>query len=274
VGLVGCLFMPHPPIVVPAVGGERVHEVQATLEAMRAAGREAADLCTEVIVLLSPHAPLDADRVTVCTAPRYVGSLAMFGAPQVRADLRGEVALARAIIHEAAERHVPLLEYGEGSERVALDHGALVPLAFLLEQLGPPPALVELNFSFRSPQVHLSFGAAVGAAIDSYPARVLYVASGDLSHRLTPDAPAGYAPRGADFDRQVVEALREGDLESLSLIPPGLTEEAGECGYRSLLVLAGLLRGRSSGTRLLSYEGPFGVGYMVCVIDLRNKDGD
>lgn len=273
-GLVGCLVMPHPPIVVPAVGGKCVHEVQATLDAMRTAGREAAGLSPEVIVLLSPHAPLEADRVTVCTAPRYTGSLGMFGAPQVQADLRGEVTLARAIVREAEARHVPLVEYGGGSERVALDHGALVPLAFLLEELQRPPAMVELNFSFRDPQVHLSFGEAVGAAIDSYPARVLYVASGDLSHRLTPDAPAGYTPRGADFDRRMVEALRKGDLESLSDIPPGLIEEAGECGYRSLLVLAGLLRGRSFDSRLMSYEGPFGVGYMVGAIDLRNKDGD
>lgn len=266
--------MPHPPIVVPAVGGERVREVQATLDAMRAAGREAAALSPEVIVLLSPHAPLDPERVTVCTASRYAGSLAMFGAPQVRVDLEGDVTLAHAIVHQAKERQVPLLEYGGGSERATLDHGALVPLAFLLEGLKAPPALVELNFSFREAPVHLSFGEAIGAAIDAHPARVLYVASGDLSHRLTPDAPAGYTPRGADFDRRVVEVLREGDLGALGRIPPGLTEEAGECGYRSLLVLAGLLRRRSYSTRLMSYEGPFGVGYMVAAIDLWNKDGD
>lgn len=267
-GLVGCFVTPHPPIVVPEVGGERIKEAQATLEAMRAAGREAAALAPDVIVILSPHAPLDPGRMAVCTASRYEGSLEMFGAPQVSVDLAGEPELARAIIERAQQRAVPVMAYSDGKDRCSLDHGALVPLAFLLQPLTVQPALVELNFSFRGALAHLDFGEAVREAIAGYPGRVLYVASGDLSHRLLPSAPAGYSPRGADFDRRIVEIFASGDLEAFAAISPGLTEEAGECGYRSLLVLAGLLRGRSFSTRVLSYEGPFGVGYMVGVVDL------
>src|SRR6266568_2003717 len=36
----------------------------------------------------------------------------------------------------------------------------------------------------------------------------ILIASGDLSHRLTPDAPYGFRPQGPLFDRLVIDALR------------------------------------------------------------------
>ena len=42
-----------------------------------------------------------------------------------------------------------------------------------------------------------------------------------------------------------------------------MIEEAGECGIRSLYILLGDMEGNSIQGELLSYEGPFGVGYGV-----------
>jgi AmmeMemoRadiSam system protein A len=42
---------------------------------------------------------------------------------------------------------------------------------------------------------------------------------------------------------------------------PKLCEEAGECGYRSILIMSGVLSGLQYQSHLYSYEGPFGVGY-------------
>lgn len=46
--------------------------------------------------------------------------------------------------------------------------------------------------------------------------------------------------------------------------------EAGECGLRSLYVLAGALDGVKVKGNLLSYEAPFGVGYAVMRFDFEN----
>jgi len=119
----------------------------------------------------------------------------------------------------------------------------------------------------------MNFGRAVAAAVDCADQDVLYVASGDLSHRLTRDAPGGYHKSGAEFDRQVVEAVREGDLGRLADLPPALAESAGECGLRSLLVLAGVLEGEDFSIDLHSYEGPFGVGYLVAGISVKPRRG-
>jgi aromatic ring-opening dioxygenase LigB subunit len=266
--LIGCFVTPHPPIIVPAVGRGRLSEVMATVEAMRHLGQEAQVLEPDTIVLLSPHAPLDPDRMSVGVADRYRGSLAMFGAPESAADLQGDVELAEAIAREAVGRGVPVRPLSGRNGVVELDHGSLVPLLFLVEHLPRAPRLVLLSFSFLRTVDHLEFGRAVGAALAASSRRVLYVASGDLSHRLTPDAPAGYSPRGRDFDDEVVAAFHQGDANALLTIPETLLLAAGECGYRSLVVLFGVLDGRSWSTRLLSYEGPFGVGYLVGAVDL------
>jgi AmmeMemoRadiSam system protein B len=130
--------------------------------------------------------------------------------------------------------------------------------------------LVLLTFSLLGTPEHLEFGQAVSTAIEVSGRRTLFVASGDLSHRLTPDAPAGYSPRGKEFDERICQAFDQADADTLTHLPASLVNAAGECGYRSLLVLFGLLSGRQFQTRLLSYEGPFGVGYLVGAVELHD----
>ena len=108
--------------------------------------------------------------------------------------------------------------------------------------------------------------------------RIVYVASSDLSHRLIPGAPAGYDPRAAQFDHAVADTFASGDWEGLLTIDPGLVSAAGECGYRSLAVLSGVIgayeaAGGRTHNRLLSYEGPWGVGYLVGEVEMIEPAG-
>ena len=271
-GLVGCFVSPHPPIIVPEVGGGRASQAAATVAGMRRLGDEARRSAPDVIVIMSPHARIGATHMGVSAAATCAGSLAQFGAPQVRFSLPGHAALSDSILEQAETRGVPAAPVDGRDDILELDHGCLVPLAFILPGLAAPPRLVVLSFSFLGIDQHTAFGEAIGAAIDASAASILYVASGDLSHRLTPDAPAGYTPRAADFDRRIVETFAAADGPGLLQIPTGLQREAGECGYRSLVTLFGLLRGRSYDTEVISYEGPWGVGYLVGSVHLQAED--
>jgi AmmeMemoRadiSam system protein A len=84
-----------------------------------------------------------------------------------------------------------------------------------------------------------------------------------MSHRLLPGAPAGYSPRAHLFDEQVASFLARGDFAGIADIDPDLREDAGECGWRSLLILGGFLDHAVFSSRVLSYEGPWGVGYLT-----------
>jgi aromatic ring-opening dioxygenase LigB subunit len=84
------------------------------------------------------------------------------------------------------------------------------------------------------------------------------LASGDLSHRLR-GAPAGFHPEGAVFDRELTDALKAGTGKDLiTRWTPDRLADAGVCGYRPALALMGLA---GEPVEVLSYEGPFGVGY-------------
>jgi aromatic ring-opening dioxygenase LigB subunit len=271
--LVGCFVTPHPPIVIPEVGGDSLAEAEATVRAMTEVRERAAQFAPDTIVLLSPHSPLATDRMGVSFAASYKGSLAYFRAPQVRVEAPGDEELARAIMAGATARGVPVMPTAAKGSVFDLDHGAMVPLVYLTGGLENRYELVLLSFSYLGLDEHVLFGRAVGEALMNARERIVYVASSDLSHRLLPGAPAGYDPRAFRFDRAIADTFAAGDWDAMLSIDPSLVSAAGECGYRSLAVLAGVVgayedAGGTTRNRLLSYEGPWGVGYLVGEVEL------
>jgi aromatic ring-opening dioxygenase LigB subunit len=59
------------------------------------------------------------------------------------------------------------------------------------------------------------FGTVIQEAVEAIGRRVVFLASGDLSHRLTKDAPAGYHPKGQEFDNLLVELLKKKQVEEI-----------------------------------------------------------
>lgn len=92
---------------------------------------------------------------------------------------------------------------------------------------------------------------------------VVFIASGDLSHKVLDSGPYGYAPEGVEFDKQITEAMNSGDFLKFLTFTPEFTEKAAECGLRSCVMMAGALDGKTIESELLSYEGTFGVGYGI-----------
>lgn len=258
---------PHPPIIVPEIGREDVKKVAATVQAMDklAASLKASE--AEAVVITTPHGAVFQDAVAVSLLPEISGSFANFGAPQVQFDLRTDQDLAAAIIHSCADVDVPAVGLGPADLRryralAQLDHGVLVPWYFL-NRAGVDLPIVWVGMSLLPPDELYAFGVAVRQASSRLGRKVAFLASADLSHRLTPRAPAGYHPDGARFDELVVEKVRTGDFQGLMQIDPALAERAGECGWRSIMMLAGAVDGYKIEPQVFSYEGPFGVGYLV-----------
>src|SRR4030095_6310170 len=127
-------------------------------------------------------------------------------------------------------------------------------------------AVVALGYCFLGNEHHLRFGECIRKAIDQVGRPVAFVASGDLSHRLKPEAPAGYNPGAHIFDEEVVAAISDNKPERIIKIDPELRRMAGECGYRSMLVALGAVRELPPAGDVLNYEAPFGVGYLVAQV--------
>ncbi|HYE14433.1 MAG TPA: AmmeMemoRadiSam system protein B [Pyrinomonadaceae bacterium] len=256
---------PHPPVMVPEVGGVMAREVRASIEAMRELTERVIASGAETVVIVSPHAPLDARAFVAYGGPRLSGDFANFRAPQATVGAPLDEELLSAVTLEAAEDGYRVLVFGN----YKLDHGTAVPLYFL-QRNGWDGRVVALGYTFLSNEDHVRFGACVRRAADSTGRRVAFIASGDLSHRLKPDAPAGYDHEAHLFDEEVVEAVRACAFERVVNIDQNLRRTAGECGYRSMLVAFGAAGGAAPGCELLSYEAPFGVGYMVAQLARAN----
>jgi AmmeMemoRadiSam system protein A/AmmeMemoRadiSam system protein B len=249
---------PHPPIMVPEVGQESIAEVQGSIEAMGELTRRLIANGTETVVLVSPHAPLDVDSFVAYQGPELYGDFSNFRAPDTQLRVALDDELLSAIRKTAADENYAVV----GIPKHGLDHGTSVPLYFLLRN-GWQGDVVALGYSFLSDDDHLRFGACIKKAIDEVGRRVAFIASGDLSHRLKPQAPAGYDPSAFLFDEEIVDALSRNEPERIVHIDPDLRALAGECGYRSMLIAIGAGRDLPLACEVINYEAPFGVGYLV-----------
>jgi aromatic ring-opening dioxygenase LigB subunit len=111
------------------------------------------------------------------------------------------------------------------------------------------------------------FGHSVGAAIRNSGKRIALFASADLSHALRTGAPAGFHPRGAEFDQTIRQLLEHAPADLLAL-EPSLTSAARQCGYPPLVALISMLDTLNYRVSVLSYEAPFGVGHLTASVDL------
>jgi MEMO1 family protein len=248
---------PHPPIMVPEVGREAIADVRSSIDAMAALTERVIGSGAETVILISPHAALEPDAFVAYNGPQLYADFANFRAPTATVHAELDEELLKEITRAAAAEKFELVRI-----RGDLDHGTAVPLYFL-QRHGWPGRVIALGYSFLSNEDHLRFGNCIQAAIDKVGRRVAFIASGDLSHRLKPDAPAGYNPRAHLFDEEVVAAIRSNSTSRIVTIDQELRRTAGECGYRSMLVAIGVAQGLESRCEVLSYEAPFGVGYMV-----------
>lgn len=143
------------------------------------------------------------------------------------------------------------------------DWGFNVPLHFLAEDIRGIEVKTYLT-DFSSPKVHFQRGKEFIKNLE-YIKRLAWIASGDMSHRLKEDGPYGLHPSGPKFDKKFIELLKKKDVTGVLNLKPRFVEEAGECGLRSFCMLLGALEGAKIDWKpeILSYEGPFGVGYLV-----------
>jgi AmmeMemoRadiSam system protein A len=267
------IFTAHPPLLIPDVGKESTSEVEATTAAMKLLEREIKDLKPETIIVFSPHGPVFQDGIAIRGGQTLQGDLKRFGSNK-KWEWQGDSELSEAIVKNANNAGVYSMILDEKtSNRLGveskLDHGTLVPLSFFSDL---NHRLVAIGMAMLPREELYAFGKAVADAIEQVGRRTVVIASGDLSHCLKHGAPVPYNPRGEEMDRLIVSLIHQNDFEGLLEIDPMLIEEGAECGYRTLLMLLGLFDEKAVKSEVLSYEGPFGVGYAVARFDPMAKN--
>lgn len=252
-------LVPHPPLLIPTIGKDNLSFVKKTITAMERLSEELYAAKPDTIVIISPHGPMLADAFALNIAPKFAVGFKDFGDLATIVPVKGDVGLAHHF-KEILEGKLPVVLIN----RPELDHGAGVPLYFLMKNASQRSvSLVPISYSLLDYQTHYEFGRLLQEDMINDTKRLAIIASGDLSHRLTADAPAGFSHWAKKFDELLVQKLLKKDISGILHLDNDLIEEAGECGLRSLIIMLGMLNSMRFTPELYSYEGPFGVGYGV-----------
>ncbi|EKU72283.1 AmmeMemoRadiSam system protein A [Selenomonas sp. F0473] len=263
--------VPHPPLILPAIGVGKESEIAETIRAYRAVMQTAAAFRPDTVVVVSPHATSYGDYFHISPGAGAEGNFRAFGHPEITVAIAYDEDFVRTLSACAGARGIAAGTLGE--KNGALDHGTMVPLVFLSEYLGDAPTkFVRIGISGLPAAAHAALGQCIAETAKRFGRRTLCIASGDLSHRLKKDAPNGFTPEGAEFDGLCRAFMGAGDFLSLLQIPGDFAERAGHCGLNGLWVLAGVLDRTAMEARLHSYEGPFGVGYAVASFTVTGAD--
>ena len=99
--IAGAVIVPHPPLIIPTVGRGQEREVQATIDAYRAAARQTADWAPEVLIVTSPHCVMYTDYFHISPGKGASGDMSAFGAPQTRLEAKYDGELRDEVIRQA-----------------------------------------------------------------------------------------------------------------------------------------------------------------------------
>ena len=260
---------PHPPIIIPNIGkNEDLKMTKNTIQAMKKLAQEISKKNIDTLIIISPHGQIYSDRMNIAYGGEFHGDFSQFDAPSIKFDYASYDNLAKKIIEASNEDGINVNEY---TENEILDHGIMVPMYYLGQHLAENVKIVPINYSMLSTNTHFNFGQIIGEIINSEQFKnknIALVASGDLSHRLFYGAPDDMPLAGKEFDKKLIEDLKNKNTDEILEYDEYWVEAAGECGYRSIVILLGVLSNIKYEPKILSYEGPFGVGYLVANFEI------
>lgn len=248
---------PHTPILIPEIGKDHINRLPQTVNAFSKLKDILQASGSESLIIISPHGNVQSDSFTMNLNPEFRADFSDFGNLSLKRSWPGDIALVHRV-RERLETTAPL----QLTSNEILDHGVSVPL-YLLTSENENIKIIPLYYSGLSNGAHFKFGKILRREILVSREKIGVIASGDMSHRLSKDAPAGYSSKGKKFDKKITALLKEKKYDQLLELDDDLISEAGECGLKSILVLCGILDSINHEPHFLSYESPFGVGYLT-----------
>ena len=267
--ILAAFMVPHPPMIVPAVGRGSEKQIQKTIDAYEQVAAEIAALAPETIIITRPHTVMYADYFHISPGKGAKGDFGRFRAAQVCFDEEYDRELVNELAGIARGQGFPAGVMGERDKR--LDHGTMVPLYFIRRKY-TGAKIVRIGLSGLPLSEHYRFGQMIREAVDKLGRKAVFVASGDLSHKLQDYGPYGFAEEGPQYDARIMDVCSRAAFGELFDFDETFCDRAAECGHRSFVIMAGAFDGLAVKATQLSHEDVTGVGYGICTFYPGEKD--
>ena len=258
---------PHPPIILEEIGRGEEKKAQATIDGMTKVAEEIARIKPKTIAFFTPHGNVFSDALCINTEEKLSGNFAKFRHGEIGFSFENDLDKAHKMCTELVKNGISCLSLNSDTARkyhigVDLDHGVLVPLYFIAKKYSDFK-IVHISIGFLSKTEMYEAGRIVSEIMDEDG---VILASGDLSHKLKDSGPYSFDEMGPVYDKYIVSAIREKRYIDILDIDGAMLERAGQCAQKPLEMAIGALEGYESETKVYSYEGPYGVGYMTAKI--------
>lgn len=153
------------------------------------------------------------DAISIIYQEELTGDFSEFGAPEVNFKIDINLELIDRLKKNADKEGIDVFTLNKQSLQnysisPRLDHGVMVPLYFI-QEAGVNKPVLPLTMGLLEYETLYKFGYIINRTLDEMDLKAVIVASGDLSHRLKPGAPAGYSPVGRKFDQKLIELLEK-----------------------------------------------------------------
>ncbi len=260
--LVWAALSPHPPILIPNIGKENLNKLEKTQQAFAELKDSLYLSQADTLLVITSHG-VKIDNSFVINQGTlkdneniYLANFEEFGDFETKYEWIPDVYLSYKV-RTFLEGNIPIKTINDEN----LSHGVSVPLSLLLNKNTEKQVLV-LHTSNLNKENHIKVGEYLKEIIMTQDKKIAVLASGDLSHRLDDSSPLEPTSAGPEFDQFIREKLQEKDYQALIDMDEKLIENAGECTYKPLLIILSLLKNYNWEFKELSYEKPFGVGYL------------
>lgn len=256
--------VPHPPIIIPEIGRGEEEKINNTIKSYKTIADEIIKINPETIIISTPHSIIYSDYFHISPGSEARGNFSQFGHPEVKIEVKYDVEFIEGL-SRLTDKAGTL-----GERNKSLDHGTMIPLYFIGDRL-LETKIVRIGLSGYSLWEHYRMGMLIKQISEELNRHAVFIASGDMSHKLKHDGPYGYVKEGPEFDKRLCDILKTGDFSKLLDFSEDFSEKAAECGLRSFVMMAGALDGKEVESKMLSYEGPFGVGYGIFSYNVKGE---
>lgn len=260
--IVYCAILPHAPLLIPGVGKEKLETFAPTTAALEVVARELYAAKPDVVVMLTPHGPGLPDAFTLNISQQMESAFDEFGDFETKRSYASSPFLAMEL-KERIMYDMPLQLVTE--ER--LDHGTATPLLYIADKL--TAQVMPITCSLMTLREHTTFGELLKRELAKSDRRIAVIASGNLAHCLTKQAPLPYSPEGSKFDEAMRSIAAARDTEALGGIQPQRLKKTGADLVRPLAILLGILKESNCTYEELVYQETFGVGYLTGVYRMK-----
>ena len=262
-------MVPHPPLIIPEIGRGGENQIKKTTESYETVAKEISELKPDTIIISSPHTIMYGDYFHITNAASVSGDFSNFNASNISFKEEQDIELIEEIENVSKKYNFP----AGRTKDTELDHGTMIPLYFIRKYykegkiivLGPSGLPLIDNYMM---------GIIIKETINNLNKKVVFIASGDLSHKLQSYGPYGYAPEGVEYDKRIMEVCSNTNFNELLNFEESFLDKAAECGHRSFTIMAGTLDGLNVKAKYLSHEDITGVGYGIITFTPQDKNED